>query len=275
MPFELSGGKDDMPANDWHEFVDNDTGRKYYHNAVLDQTLWKKPLMPIKYKEATAKAIAAAMPEHRPVEEVEPEEVCGGSGRLWCPACLEEVTGAWSAHCTSTTHQFSITSRAAPVKSYGLGPSNKGYQMLKRKGWSENEGLGAQNQGRLDPVPTQLKRARAGIGGEAKQPRVTHYSSANGAAEIKAVAKAQEKHRGRPGLIEAGDCPGNMSKSDRLKLQEAARKKEDIIRSELYSEGITGDLDDGAYGNGSPEYGGDPDFGGLSDGEEGGHDPCP
>ena len=39
-------------------------------------------------------------------------------------------------------------------QTYGLGPENKGYQMLKRKGWNENDGLGKDNQAPTVPFPT-------------------------------------------------------------------------------------------------------------------------
>ncbi len=40
--------------------------------------------------------------------------------------------------------------------------------------WQENQGLGKNNQGALDPIKTQLKFDRRGLGNKSSRPRVTH-----------------------------------------------------------------------------------------------------
>jgi hypothetical protein len=42
-------------------------------------------------------------------------------------------------------------------------------QLLKKSGWKEGTGLGATEQGRLDPVETHLKQDRRGIGADLKK----------------------------------------------------------------------------------------------------------
>ena len=42
--------------------------------------------------------------------------------------------------------------------------SNKGAIMLQRLGWSAGSGLGAQGQGRMEPVPLRLGQRRQGLG---------------------------------------------------------------------------------------------------------------
>ncbi len=47
--------------------------------------------------------------------------------------------------------------------------SNKGYQLLQRMGWQAGGGIGAQLQGRVDPVPIMDKRDQLGLGRDTLQ----------------------------------------------------------------------------------------------------------
>ncbi|KAL6641240.1 hypothetical protein ACP70R_019421 [Stipagrostis hirtigluma subsp. patula] len=51
-----------------------------------------------------------------------------------------------------------------------IGSSNIGFQLLKKSGWKEGTGLGAQEQGRLEPVETRVKNNKRGLG--SKEPKV-------------------------------------------------------------------------------------------------------
>ncbi|XP_062205372.1 uncharacterized protein LOC133907365 isoform X1 [Phragmites australis] len=51
-----------------------------------------------------------------------------------------------------------------------IGSSNIGFQLLKKSGWKEGTGLGAQEQGRLEPVETRLKNNKRGLG--SKEPKL-------------------------------------------------------------------------------------------------------
>lgn len=42
--------------------------------------------------------------------------------------------------------------------------SNRGAAMLRRLGWAAGSGLGAQGQGRTEPVPLRLGQRRQGLG---------------------------------------------------------------------------------------------------------------
>ncbi len=62
--------------------------------------------------------------------------------------------------------------------------------MLKKMEWEENNGLGATGQGRRDPVPTQLKLDRKGLGANGNLPyKITHFR----ANEIPDSLKLEEK----------------------------------------------------------------------------------
>ena len=41
---------------------------------------------------------------------------------------------------------------------------NKGYEILRETGWSQQSGLGIEEQGRLYPVPARMKIDRSGLG---------------------------------------------------------------------------------------------------------------
>uniref|UniRef100_A0ACD5TJB2 Uncharacterized protein n=1 Tax=Avena sativa TaxID=4498 RepID=A0ACD5TJB2_AVESA len=51
-----------------------------------------------------------------------------------------------------------------------IGSSNIGFQLLKKSGWKEGSGLGAQEQGRLEPVETRVKNNKRGLG--SKEPKL-------------------------------------------------------------------------------------------------------
>lgn len=51
-----------------------------------------------------------------------------------------------------------------------IGSSNVGFQLLKKSGWKEGTGLGAQEQGRLEPVESRVKNNKRGLG--SKEPKL-------------------------------------------------------------------------------------------------------
>ncbi|KAJ1295018.1 hypothetical protein BS78_01G191200 [Paspalum vaginatum] len=52
-----------------------------------------------------------------------------------------------------------------------IGSSNIGFQLLKKSGWKEGTGLGAQEQGRLVPVETRVKNNKRGLGSKEPKPK--------------------------------------------------------------------------------------------------------
>lgn len=92
---------------------------------------------------------------------------------LYCEVCKLHVPAA--RHSTSVVHQFSCQHHTN-VTSYGIPVTNRGFQLLLKKGWDRERGLGAEGQGLKYPIRTILKHDRLGLGlrGSAK-PRVTHF----------------------------------------------------------------------------------------------------
>lgn len=74
-----------------------------------------------------------------------------------------------------------------------LDKSNKGFAMLSRMGWKEeNGGLGKRRQGTMTPVKTMLKSDRKGLGsGNANEWKISHRSRIN--VRDKALANGSRK----------------------------------------------------------------------------------
>ncbi len=106
-------------------------------------------------------------------------------GPSFCDICKLNVSheAAPHKHSTSTLHQFNCQHHPSPHVAYGIPQSNRGYQMLLRKGWDPESGLGSDQQGQQFPVKTVLKRDRLGFGIKSKdKARVTHFEAGDTAA---------------------------------------------------------------------------------------------
>lgn len=71
-------------------------------------------------------------------------------------------------HITSIVHQLNQNEQDETrikkmLANYHLRPNNKGYQLMLKSGWRES-GLGLNEQGQVNPVRTQIKLDRYGIG---------------------------------------------------------------------------------------------------------------
>eukprot|EP01098_Paradermamoeba_levis_P006964 TRINITY_DN288_c0_g1_i2.p1 TRINITY_DN288_c0_g1~~TRINITY_DN288_c0_g1_i2.p1 ORF type:complete len:213 (-),score=27.92 TRINITY_DN288_c0_g1_i2:48-620(-) len=98
--------------------------------------------------------------------------------RFFCDNCESWILkNEQTSHETSILHLFrqNKTCKAKPY--YYIPPSNRGYQMLKRAGWREEEGLGKLNQGDLAPVKTRLKNDKKGIGRSQTTPLAVSHST--------------------------------------------------------------------------------------------------
>ena len=96
----------------------------------------------------------------------------------YCEMCQRDIMESPNDHDVSTLHQFNCQHKPN-LHSYSLPEGNKGFQMMLRKGWDPDRGLGSTGQGHKYPVKTVLKQDRRGIGvtsSKSQKPRVTHFS---------------------------------------------------------------------------------------------------
>lgn len=95
-----------------------------------------------------------------------------------CAVCQERITSMGKAtHERSTLHTFNAK-KAVSGRRIMLPESNRGVQLLTRMGWKEEEGLGKDGQGLVQPAKSTLKLDRKGLGHKQQLPaRVTHFPS--------------------------------------------------------------------------------------------------
>ena len=105
-------------------------------------------------------------------------------GPYFCDICQLTISqDIPHKHGTSTLHQFNCQHQPCAHTVYGIPQSNRGYQMLLRRGWDPEGGLGSEQQGQQFPVKTVLKRDRLGFGIQGKdKARVTHFEAGDTAA---------------------------------------------------------------------------------------------
>ncbi|KAI3969107.1 hypothetical protein MKW92_047196 [Papaver armeniacum] len=58
-----------------------------------------------------------------------------------------------------------------------INSTNIGFQLLKKSGWKEGTGLGASEQGRLDPIYVHVKNDKAGLGGYNREESEAAYEN--------------------------------------------------------------------------------------------------
>ncbi len=136
--------------------------------------------------------------------------------KVFCDICKDHYPKSWSHedHLRSIAHLVSEQRKSS--KHYYINATNVGYQMLKTMNWDEDQGLGRASQGRLDPIKTQFKRDKTGLGATNLPWKVTHFKS---------FEKPEEKKQPKT----------HMSKSQR-RLEEIQQKRRDAaIRRVVYS----------------------------------------
>jgi len=102
------------------------------------------------------------------------------------------------------------------LSSLSLNASNKGYQMLSSMGWKERDGgLGRKRQGSLEPIKTQLKKGKQGLGaGKPFVARVTHLQTSKALVtkkhrrkRVKEEAEIERKREKRARIIINSNLP--------------------------------------------------------------------
>lgn len=97
---------------------------------------------------------------------------------FWCEECqqtFKETTK--ESHNTSTLHRFNRKNSFQFSRRYFIPDSNVGFKMMLRQGWNRECGLGPNNEGKLYPVKTTIRKPRSGLGVKQDSARVTHYSA--------------------------------------------------------------------------------------------------
>ena len=88
--------------------------------------------------------------------------------------------------------QAQAQQRRAPREGirYGISRTNVGYQLLKKAGWAEGSGLGAQEQGVAEPVAAFQQKGNLGLGYAPRpQPKAKQQGGAAGAAGAAAAGQ--------------------------------------------------------------------------------------
>ncbi|KAM7136618.1 G patch domain and ankyrin repeat-containing protein 1 isoform 1-T9 [Molossus nigricans] len=104
-----------------------------------------------------------------------PENRSQSPSTQYCDTC--DAYFQDSNHYTSTAHLLSLPQDLrTPQLHFRMPTSSPGFKLLLRGGWEPGMGLGPRGKGRINPIPTVLKRDQEGLGyRSAPQPRVTHF----------------------------------------------------------------------------------------------------
>jgi len=113
-----------------------------------------------------------------------------------CVICQERITSTDQAtHERSTLHTFNAQ-KSASIRRIVLPESNRGVQLLARLGWKDDQGLGKNGQGQMQPTKSILKLDRTGLGHTQQLPaRVTHFPSHSAEQAARAVDGKSEAQR--------------------------------------------------------------------------------
>lgn len=126
-------------------------------------------------------------------------------------------------HARSTTHQMAVGNAPASRRGpHALTDANVGFRMLQRAGWrGEEQGLGRDEGGRLEPVPTSLKLDRLGLGAGKAPRRVTH--------DADEILRAYEARRRIKPIVAAA----SMTPAQRARVAAQDRDRTRDIRAAL------------------------------------------
>ncbi len=86
-----------------------------------------------------------------------------------------------------------------------IAAENKGHAMLKSMGWEQGRGLGKESKGIVEPVGTEIRTSRAGLGAEAPE-RLEEPKS----AAVQRARKMKERMSKFAGGLSAADPEVDM-----------------------------------------------------------------
>lgn len=123
-------------------------------------------------------AVVQAITEgHRQTEAENRPSQTGDVDEFYCESCKQNFhSTSREQHATSTVHLLSSGPHVAVPTMYSIPTSNKGYQILLKRGWNREKGLGRNGSGCKFPLKTVLKCDRKGLGGDTQEKaQVTHF----------------------------------------------------------------------------------------------------
>jgi hypothetical protein len=94
--------------------------------------------------------------------------------QYFCDQCNDHFNDTREEHIKTPGHLFNL--QYEPAVHFGIPNNNKGYKIMREKlNWDGERGLGKEQQGRLFPIPTVLKKDKLGLGNRNElKPRITH-----------------------------------------------------------------------------------------------------
>ncbi|XP_057962071.1 uncharacterized protein LOC131153638 [Malania oleifera] len=104
-----------------------------------------------------------------------------------------------------------------------INSSNIGYQLLKKHGWKEGTGLGASQQGRLEPVQVNLKTNKRGLGADKVKKKRSQLSEND-------VSNAKNDEDRPPSKSKTKACSKRMKKM----LEEEKRLQEKKFEQDFF-----------------------------------------
>lgn len=141
-------------------------------------------------------------------------------------AAIQPPAATWAAQ-QGQQEQQQEPGRRAPQEGvrYGIARSNVGFQLLKKAGWTEGAGLGANEQGMAEPLAAFQQKGNLGLGYAHKPPPGGSKRAAAGAAGTAAAgaAGAQPAAPRRPLPEDPLDKEDTETKVKRVKQVGAGR----------------------------------------------------
>lgn len=109
-------------------------------------------------------------------------ELVGTSGARWASSCVENEGAPLDSeparvqeeplpqpHSKRQRHEGPTPSSSRSAASTGISQNNVGWKLLQKAGWKVGHGLGAQEQGRQEPLQPEICQRNAGLGFERKK----------------------------------------------------------------------------------------------------------
>eukprot|EP00955_Chlamydomonas_euryale_P072063 361277-Chlamydomonas_euryale.AAC.8 len=133
-----------------------------------------------------------------------------------------------------------------------INPDNVGFSLLKRSGWKEGSGLGAQEQGRIAPVLPWLQKGNRGLGFQSKaaqEQNIPHQQKANLADEARAASHAAaaalgEKRKAFIGKMVADELKAEDMSTKVKRHRAVMRQDEDNAKRRAIGRMLSSQLND-------------------------------